>query len=60
MLCIQCSSIATCNIYKANVSRDGGSTAKYNTTNLIKHPEMHHDKEHDFNQIKMKTIEKSS
>lgn len=52
MLCIQCSSTATCDIYKANVSRDGGSTAKYNTTNLIKHPEKHHDEEYNFNQTK--------
>lgn len=28
---------ATCNICKANVSRGGGSTAKSNTTNIIKH-----------------------
>ena len=37
------SSTAVC---KVNVSRGGSSTAKYNTTNLIKHIQKHHAQEH--------------
>lgn len=40
------SSMATCNICKANVSRGAGSTAKYNTTNF-NHFQKRHAKEHD-------------
>ena len=40
------SSTAICNVCKVNVPRGGGSTAKYNTTNLIKHIQKHHAKEH--------------
>ena len=40
------SSTAVCNVCKVNVSRGGGSTAKYNATNLIKHIQNHHAKEH--------------
>ena len=37
---------AVCKVCKVNVSRGGGSTAKYNTTSLIKHIQKHHAKEH--------------
>ncbi|KAL6463619.1 hypothetical protein MHYP_G00280100 [Metynnis hypsauchen] len=37
---------ATCNICKTNVARGGGSTARYNTTNLIRHLQNYHAKEH--------------
>ena len=37
---------AVCNVCKVNVSRGGGSTAKYKPTNLIKHIQQHHAKEH--------------
>ena len=40
------SSTASCNVCKGNVARVGGSTAKYKTTNLFKHLQMHHAKEH--------------
>ena len=39
-------STAVCNSCKVNVSRGGGSTAKYSVTNLIKHIQKHHAKEH--------------
>ena len=40
------SSTAVCNFCKVNVSRGGGSTAKSNTTSLIKHIQKHHAEEH--------------
>ena len=46
MLDTATSSTAVCNVSKVNVSRGGGSTAKYDTTNLIKHIQKHHAKEH--------------
>ncbi|KAG9261302.1 zinc finger BED domain-containing protein 4-like [Astyanax mexicanus] len=38
---------ATCNVCKAVVPRGGRSVATFNTTNLIKHLQKHHPKEHD-------------
>ena len=38
--------MAVCNVCKVNVSKVGGSTAKYNTASLIKHIQKHHAKEH--------------
>ena len=38
--------MAVCSVCKVNVSNGGGSAAKYNTTNLIKHIQKHHAKEH--------------
>lgn len=35
-----------CNICKGNLGRGAGSSAKYNTTNLIQHFHKHHSKEH--------------
>lgn len=40
------SSTATCNIGKENVARGCGSTAKYNTKNLMNHLQKHHAEEH--------------
>ena len=37
---------AVCYVCKVNVLRGGGSTAKYNTTNLIKHIQRDHAKEY--------------
>lgn len=39
-------STATCNICKGNVATAGGSTTKYNTTNVIKDLQKHHAKDH--------------
>ncbi|KAI2645091.1 Zinc finger BED domain-containing protein 4 [Labeo rohita] len=39
-------STAVCSVCKGNVSRGGGKTATFNTTNLIKHLQKHHAKEH--------------
>ncbi|KAK0131747.1 Zinc finger BED domain-containing protein 4 [Merluccius polli] len=41
------SATAICNGCKVSVARGGGSTSKYNTTNLIKHLQKHHAKEHE-------------
>ncbi|XP_076844397.1 zinc finger BED domain-containing protein 4-like [Brachyhypopomus gauderio] len=41
------SDTAKCNVCKAVVPRGGRSVATYNTTNLIKHLQKHHPKEHD-------------
>ena len=40
------SSTATCNICKVNVPRGGTKTSSYNTTNLIKHLQKFHVREH--------------
>ena len=40
------SSTAVYNVCKVNVSRAGGSTAKYNSTYLIKQIQKHHNQEH--------------
>ena len=46
MLATPTSLFAVCNVCKVNISRGGGSTGKYNSTNLIKHIQKHHAKEH--------------
>ncbi len=52
------SSTANCTICKAKVSRGGSSVSTHNTTNLIKHLQKHHAKEHEeFAQIKRKKDE---
>lgn len=47
------SSMAVCNVCKANVARGGrGSTVNYNTTNLIKHLQKYHATEQqEFQQL---------
>ena len=57
------SSTAVCNVCKVNVSRGGGSTAKYNITNLIKHIQKHHAKEYACSSTKpkkQKTVQHSN
>ncbi|KAI2655629.1 Zinc finger BED domain-containing protein 4 [Labeo rohita] len=46
MLAAPTCSTAVCNVCKGNVLRGGGKTATFNTTNLIKHLQKHHAKEH--------------
>lgn len=47
------SSTAVCNICQVNVPRGGDKTSNYNTTNLIKHLQRFHPKEHaEFNELK--------
>ena len=46
MVATPTSSTAVCNVGKVNVSSAGGRTAKYNTTNLIKHIQTHRAEEH--------------
>lgn len=40
------SKTAECNICNASISRGGSNTGNFNTTNLIKHLQIHHGKEH--------------